>query len=130
MVRVGVAVVVRVGVAIAVAVWVVVRVRVWVAIGVVVWVAIAVAVWVAIGVAIVKVLPETELPSTRKEDAPMPDTRIATLVTVCSSCLRASCWLMRFPCERWRTAGLTQKTIGELVSLGREHQDYWDARHA
>ena len=47
------------------------------------------------------------------------------LVTVCSECLRASCWLGSFYCEKYRQAGTVQKSVRVLRELSREHEDYW-----
>jgi hypothetical protein len=47
------------------------------------------------------------------------------LVTVCSACLKASCWNYEFVCEEYRTAGTVEKTVGELTALGLEHPDHW-----
>ena len=46
-------------------------------------------------------------------------------VTVCASCLRASCWLHIFICEDFLRAGTKEMTVGELRALGLEHSDYW-----
>ena len=48
-----------------------------------------------------------------------------TLVTVCAECLTASCWHYKFVCEKYRTADIVQKTVAELMELGREHPDNW-----
>ena len=50
-------------------------------------------------------------------------------VTVCDSCLMASCWQGIFMCEDARTAGTTEKTVKELRELGREHPDYFINDH-
>lgn len=50
------------------------------------------------------------------------------LVTVCDECLRACCWQGVFYCERYKTAGTTQKTVAELRALALEHPDYWRPR--
>jgi hypothetical protein len=47
------------------------------------------------------------------------------LVTVCDSCLRASCWHYIFPCDHYREAGLIDKTVDELRALNREHESYY-----
>ncbi len=47
------------------------------------------------------------------------------LITVCASCLQASCWQYKFLCDDFRNAGLVQKTVAELRELGREHPSYW-----
>ena len=51
------------------------------------------------------------------------------LVTVCSKCLRASCWQGEFYCDDYRTAGIVQKTRKELRALKREHPDYWKTNY-
>lgn len=48
----------------------------------------------------------------------MSDTR---KVTVCASCLQASCWHGEFYCDKYRTADITEKTVDELDALGLEH---------
>lgn len=50
------------------------------------------------------------------------------LVTVCSSCLQASCWQGLFYCDKYQTAGTVEKTVEELRKLGREHPSYWEPR--
>lgn len=47
------------------------------------------------------------------------------LVTVCSECLKASCWQGIFMCDNSRNAGTVQKTKAELRKLNREHPSYW-----
>ena len=47
------------------------------------------------------------------------------LVTVCASCLQASCWLGEFYCDEYKTANIVEKTVAELRALNREHSDYW-----
>jgi hypothetical protein len=46
-------------------------------------------------------------------------------VTVCGSCLRASCWHGTFPCDDMLTAGVTNRTAGQLDALGLEHRDHY-----
>lgn len=48
-----------------------------------------------------------------------------TTVTVCSACLRASCWQGIFYCEDARGAGTREMRAEELRQLGREHEDYF-----
>jgi hypothetical protein len=43
------------------------------------------------------------------------------LVTVCASCLTASCWHMEFPCEKARSADIVERKASDLRALGREH---------
>ena len=47
-------------------------------------------------------------------------------VAVCSHCLRASCWLGLFYCEKYLTAGTVEKTREELLELDLENPEYWD----
>lgn len=47
------------------------------------------------------------------------------LVTVCSSCLRASCWQGSFYCDDAKSAATVEKTVGELADASREHPSYW-----
>ena len=47
------------------------------------------------------------------------------LVTVCDSCLQASCWHGEFMCDNAKTAGTVEKTVNELKALGLEHSHYW-----
>jgi hypothetical protein len=47
------------------------------------------------------------------------------LVTVCSECLRASCWHGYFYCENYVRAGTVQKTVTELRALALENSRYW-----
>lgn len=49
------------------------------------------------------------------------------LITVCDSCLQASCWQGIFYCDYYKTAGIIQKTRAELRKLKREHPSYWKA---
>jgi len=50
-----------------------------------------------------------------------PDDRI----TVCSACLRSSCWQGIFFCEKYLEAGTVDKTVEELRRLNLEHEDWW-----
>lgn len=45
-------------------------------------------------------------------------------VTVCSSCLRASCWQGEMMCGVYH--GTRQMKISELAKLGRENPEWWD----
>jgi hypothetical protein len=47
-------------------------------------------------------------------------------ITVCASCLRASCWQGEFYCEDYQTADIVEKTRAELAELGLEHPSWWD----
>jgi hypothetical protein len=46
-------------------------------------------------------------------------------VTVCSACLRATCWQGLFYCDEYRTAGTVEKAPELLKELNLEHSDYW-----
>lgn len=46
-------------------------------------------------------------------------------ITVCSKCLRASCWQGTFYCEESKSAGTVEKTEPELKKLDLEHSEYW-----
>ncbi len=46
-------------------------------------------------------------------------------VTVCSSCLQASCWQGKYYCGNYRNAGTKQMTVRELRKLNYEHESYW-----
>lgn len=52
------------------------------------------------------------------------------LVTVCDSCLQASCWQGIFYCDNYKTAGTTKKTRKELAKLDCENSDYWKSDEA
>lgn len=54
--------------------------------------------------------------------------RRTRLITVCSSCLRASCWHGLFYCDDYQTAGTVQKTSRELRKMDREHPDYYSRK--
>lgn len=49
------------------------------------------------------------------------------LITVCSDCLRASCWQGEFFCDSALDpdSSITQKTRGELRELDLEDSRYW-----
>lgn len=49
-----------------------------------------------------------------------------TTITVCASCLRASCWWGIFYCDDYLHADVTEKTREELQQLNREHPSYWN----
>lgn len=55
----------------------------------------------------------------------MTSAKARELITVCSNCLRASCWQGEFYCEEYKTAGTVEKTISELYELGLEHESWW-----
>ena len=46
-------------------------------------------------------------------------------ITVCGSCLQASCWLGEFYCDDYKTASIVNRTVRDLVKLNREHPSYW-----
>lgn len=46
-------------------------------------------------------------------------------VTVCSACLRASCWHGHFYCDEYKSAATVEKTVDELMALNREHWSYF-----
>jgi hypothetical protein len=52
----------------------------------------------------------------------LPDT---TLVTVCSACKRASCWLGLIMCHAAVRAGTVDLPVSELRRLNLEHPSYW-----
>lgn len=54
-----------------------------------------------------------------------PNTR---KVTVCSECLKASCWHGESMCERSRGANVTQRTVDVLRALNREHPSHYSVR--
>lgn len=45
------------------------------------------------------------------------------LVTVCASCLTASCWHGEFMCQKAKTSTTTVYRASELRAAGREHSD-------
>ena len=47
------------------------------------------------------------------------------LWTVCSECLCASCWQGKLMCEGSMVAGAVEKTVDELMEMGREHPPYF-----
>lgn len=46
------------------------------------------------------------------------------VITVCDSCLKASCWQGKFPCDYHLTVGTKHMTRRDLIELGLEHIDY------
>ncbi|MCG8417611.1 MAG: hypothetical protein MJE77_06660 [Proteobacteria bacterium] len=46
-------------------------------------------------------------------------------ITVCSACLRASCWHGEFYCDEYKEAGTVEKSIEDLRALDLEHESYW-----
>lgn len=50
------------------------------------------------------------------------------LVTVCSECLKATCWHGSFMCERARFASTVERKRSTLDALGLEHPDNYSAR--
>ncbi|MDP2815482.1 MAG: hypothetical protein Q8O19_02250, partial [Rectinemataceae bacterium] len=51
---------------------------------------------------------------------------VERIVIVCDNCLQASCWQGIFYCDKYETAGIIEKTVGELKKLGLEHPSYWE----
>ncbi len=47
------------------------------------------------------------------------------LITVCSACLRASCWHGEFFCEGHYVAGTVKKTERQLAEINREHPHHY-----
>jgi hypothetical protein len=66
----------------------------------------------------------------RPEPVPVDLSDDLRLVTVCSACLCASCWLGEFGCQEYKTASTKQMTVAELRALDREHSDYWKPERA
>lgn len=52
------------------------------------------------------------------------------LITVCASCLRASCWQYEFCCEEYKTAGTVMKPESELRQLNLEHPSWFTVKQA
>ena len=46
------------------------------------------------------------------------------MITVCDSCLKASCWQGIFMCDNSMISGTLEKKKSELLELELEHQDY------
>lgn len=46
-------------------------------------------------------------------------------ITVCSSCHTACCWQGKFYCDDYQMANIEEKTIRELMRMGKEHPDHW-----
>lgn len=46
-------------------------------------------------------------------------------ITVCDACLCLSCWHGLFFCEKYKTAGTKEITVGEARKLDRESPTYW-----
>lgn len=49
-----------------------------------------------------------------------------TKITVCESCLTASCWHAELVCDSYKSSGTVEKTIQELIELDREHPSHWE----
>jgi len=47
------------------------------------------------------------------------------IITVCSECLKASCWQQVFCCEKCQSAGIMRLPESRLRELNREQCDYW-----
>lgn len=54
----------------------------------------------------------------------MPQSKGRT-VTVCSACLRASCWHGEFMCSEARSAGTREMAASDLDALGKEHPSHY-----
>jgi len=50
-------------------------------------------------------------------------------VHVCAHCFRAGCWQGVFCCDQYRKAGMIEKTVKDLESLGLESPHYWQERY-
>lgn len=46
-------------------------------------------------------------------------------IEVCDKCFKATCWQYIFICDEYKEAGITEKTVRELLELKREHPSYW-----
>ena len=66
-----------------------------------------------------------EIPAPHAKPA-LPET---ATVTVCSHCLKASCWKGVHLCEAVRAAATVELPVPALVKLGREHSQYWDGTY-
>lgn len=51
------------------------------------------------------------------------------LITVCSDCLRTSCWHGEFMCDNATAAGIIELTELELTGLHREHPWHYSVTH-
>ena len=51
------------------------------------------------------------------------------MVTVCSYCLRASCWQGKFYCDHAKSAGVTELPVKTSKKLKLEHPDFWKSSH-
>ena len=47
-------------------------------------------------------------------------------ITVCSRCLRASCWHGYDLCDEATGASTVEKTLAELQAMALEHPSHWD----
>lgn len=56
-----------------------------------------------------------------------PKTETERMVTVCSSCLKASCWQGLHMCDESTSAGTVDKLVSELAKLNLENPSYWEA---
>ena len=50
-------------------------------------------------------------------------------VTVCSSCLMASCWQGIFYCDNYKNAGTKLMGVETLRNLALESPDYWEGEN-
>lgn len=46
-------------------------------------------------------------------------------VTVCATCMRASCWQGEMYCDDYKAAGTKEVLSSVLASLGNEHESYF-----
>lgn len=63
-----------------------------------------------------------------RKDAKERRLRVTDMVTVCNSCLTAACWQGQFYCDNYRRAGTTEKSVGELLRLGKESAYYLEVK--
>lgn len=48
--------------------------------------------------------------------------------TVCSECLRASCWQGEVYCDEYKQAGSLERSSEYLRALDLEHESYWSTQ--
>jgi len=46
-------------------------------------------------------------------------------ITVCASCLKASCWQGYFYCDDYRDASTLELSVDTLKEMDKESSDYW-----
>ena len=54
-----------------------------------------------------------------------PPTTNGRMITVCSNCLRASCWHGNFMCDDAKNAGTVEKSEYDLADLNLEHHSHY-----